>query len=448
MSPSRRDFLRGAGILAGSLFLPGCGGSGGGGRNVANGSLPLFPAGYRFVPLIEIGDSLPQGDGRIADFSGIMVIHDDREVVFNAENENGLIGLYRATFDPDPFARTHLRELSKIVREGDVLSDGSTVTRINQFVANRHHTVAAILETNDPSISEPSAATLNRLYIGPEGGPLQRLLVPVEQTPGGAGRLGLDFYDLDLHEDDDLLLISTYSNDGDIQVNQGLFFLPGASIDAGSMLLSTAQFLPDSGGVIAGLGLCDLSGDGHFVCQAVEQSRTGGAVQSTVSGRTTDSKALRLRSAPKGTVLSRAVQAQGSVALGEAVMGPRIDSRGTVAQVLNTSEDSVALVYGGKTLFEASGELSGFAMKTMWPPVASDTGLVFLLTDTEEGQKLLASDGATTRTYLKEGDEIEGRVLNDMIFGTMPKSVDALGNLVLHGEFLDDSVALVLGMPV
>ena len=129
-------------------------------------------------------------------------------------------------------------------------------------------------------------------------------------------------------------------------------------------------------------------------------------------------------------------------------MGPRIDSRGTVAQVLNTSEDSVALVYGGKTLFEASGELSGFAMKTMWPPVASDTGLVFLLTDTEEGQKLLASDGATTRTYLKEGDEIEGRVLNDMIFGTMPKSVDALGILVLHGEFLDDSVALVLGMPV
>ena len=84
----------------------------------------------------------------------------------------------------------------------------------------------------------------------------------------------------------------------------------------------------------------------------------------------------------------------------------------------------------------------------MWPPVASDTGLVFLLTDTVDGLKLLASDGLITRVYLREGDEVEGRILNDMVFGTMPKAVDSMGNLVLHGEFLDDSVALVLGLPV
>ncbi|MCA9781642.1 MAG: twin-arginine translocation signal domain-containing protein, partial [Candidatus Eremiobacteraeota bacterium] len=419
MSPSRRDFLKGAGVMLGSVFLPACGSSGGGSGPVG-GSLTLFPGGYRFVPLLEVGHALPEGDGTLVGFTGGMVIHDDHEVVFSAENESGQIGMYRAIFDPNPFARNHLLQISKIVREGDVLSDGTTVERLNRFVANRHHSVAAILETNDPTASDPSLALQNRVYIGPEGGPLQRFIDPVTTAPGGNGLLGLNFFDLDIHEDDDLILVAHYTTD-DIRPHQGLFFLPGGSIHSGSVLLSTAQFLPDSSGVIAGLGLCDLSGDGHFVVQT--NSLTEGSDQigaSVVSGRTTDAGALRLRSAPREVVLSRGVRAQADFATGEAVMGPRVDSNGTVAQVLNVTNEELALFYGGRSLFATSGLDESSALQTMWPPVASETGLVFLLGDTQDGQKLMASDGSVTRVYLSEGDEVEGRTLNDMIFGTMP----------------------------
>jgi len=451
---SRRAFLKSLGLALGGFCLSSCdsGGNGfvGGGFS---GNPLLFPGGYIFSRFVREGDPLP-GGGVIADFSGAVIIHDNSEVVFAAEDETGNEGIYRAYFDRSAFAPQRATDIRKVLRQGDVLPDGRTVERIGQFAANLHHSIAVILETSHPTEGEELAGIQTRIYFSEAMGPFLPLLEPLTDLPDGQGKFGLRFGDLDLHEDDDLLVVANYSDDTAFP-KEGLFFIPGAHHPSGEKLFSSRDLVPDADGTISGIGLVDLSDDSNFVCQvrtetAASLRARGGAGNTptaVVAGRARDRGSISLRGAPKGLDVSPAVRSRGGFLEGDSIYGPRVGRTGEVAQIVHVDDEELILAVGEQELFRAGGTLSSDEVSSMWGPVLGRNGLLYICLHSEERQDLVASDGQSFRTYLSQDDDVDGLTIDSIGFGFMPKQVDKDGVMAFYGDFADNTAAVVLGLP-
>ena len=91
--------------------------------------------------------------------------------------------------------------------------------------------------------------------------------------PNDEGEFGSFFGDVDIHDNDDLLFVAHYAARGTVQGRQGLIHLPGGEVtEKGSVVISTADLIPEAGGSITGLGLADMHDNGNFVVQAYGMS--------------------------------------------------------------------------------------------------------------------------------------------------------------------------------
>lgn len=451
---SRRAFLKSLGLAIGGFALSSCGSGGSDGVGNGLGGNPiLFPGGYIFSRFVREGDHLP-GGGVIADFTGAVVIHDNSEVVFAAEDETGNQGIYRAYFDRAAFAPQRATDIRKVLRQGDVLPDGRKVERIGRFAANLHHSIAVILQTSHPTEGEELIGMQSRIYFSEAMGPFLPLLEPFTDLPDGTGRFGLNFGDLDLHENDDLLVTANYSDDTAFP-REGLFFIPGAHHPSGSKLFSNRDLVPDADGIIAGIGLIDLNDDSNFVCQVRTETpaslrgrgRGGNTPTAVVAGRARDLGSISLRGAPEGLDVSPAVRSRGGFLEGDSIYGPRVGRDGKVAQIVHLNDDDLVLAVGEQELFRAGGTVSSDEVSSMWGPVLGRNGLLYICLHSEERQDLVASDGQAFRTYLSQDDEIDGLTVDSIGFGFMPKQVDKDGIMAFYGDFSDNTAAVVLGLP-
>src|SRR5204862_4274364 len=118
--------------------------------------------------------------------------------------------------------------------------------------------VAAVIETTKDTPG---------VYVEKNKGGLQPLVSFLDPLPGGGGTFGGFFGDLDLHDNDDLLLVGHFSTD-DRQNYNGLFHLPGSQAsDTGALLIRSGQLLPQTGAVLVDLGLIGLHDGGNYVVQ-------------------------------------------------------------------------------------------------------------------------------------------------------------------------------------
>ena len=231
--PDRRQFLKLLGGALGGLTLASCdsGGnsnvSGGGGGIVSTadpGATPI-PNGYAFHRVFTLGSD-QHGLDQVIELTPGLMINDNGEIVFYADNSSGGMGLYRLImdFNVDP---PNVIAAEKIVETRDVLNDGRRVDAIGVSDTNAFGNVAVVIGTNAPDITSATEANLPGIYLQTPGSALNPLFSFRAALPGGA-QLGGAVGDLALNDNNDLLLVSHFTLDNaDIQNEQGLFFFQG-----------------------------------------------------------------------------------------------------------------------------------------------------------------------------------------------------------------------------
>ena len=447
----RRDFFRKFGGMVGGAVLLSCG-SGGSGEDRSAGAPPL-PNGYRFFPVAGSGDGMPDGT-TAGDLTGSVKISDHNDIIFQAEDADGADGIYEYAMD---FSGDEPGIVSKrkIVRVGDTLKDGTVVGGLKLGSPNKLGYYATLITTADG---------IQSVYMEKEKQGLDPVAKALDKLPGGRGAFGASFGDIELDDTNSIVLVSHYSPEGGSQPKEGLFYLCGGVVnDAGRLLASSGDLLPESSTTVGRLGLVDIGkNSGQYVAQvncgiSVTQRAPGiypGQASATalIGGSVNGSRpAPRLLGASLSLGLSMA--ASMSALRGDVLYGPRIGGAGDkVAQVIHTGEDILSLWFAGQEIAHTGGlSPEGKVIKSFSGPAVTDSGLLYYLVYTEEGEELCAYNGAASRTLLKSGDKIseqDSMAVMSISFGVSRNMVDKDGRIVFMGVYEDNKKAIIVGTPV
>ncbi len=446
MAMKRRDFLKRFGSLVGGAVVLSCGSSGGG------GDAPPLPNGYRFFRIAESGGDMPDGTAA-NDLPGAVKINDNHDILFEAQDSAGADGVYEYSMDFSG-ETPGIAAKRKIVRVGDTLSDGVVVGGLKLGSPNKLGYYAAILT---------SADGIQSVYMEKDKQGLSPVVKALENLPGGKGKFGASFGDIELDDTNSIVLVSHYSPLNGSQPKEGLFYLCGGMVsDAGRMLASSGDLLPESSTTVGRIGLVDIGkSSGEYVAQincgiAVTQYSKGMApgyspVTALMGGSVNDTLPRRkLLGASLSIGISKA--ASKSALRGDILYGPRIGSGDKVAQVVHTAANTLSLYFDEREIAHTGGlSPSGKVIKSFSGPAVTDSGLLYYLLYTEEGEEMCAYNGAYSKTILKSGDSISDQdtgVIMSMGFGIVRNMVDKDGRIVFMGVFDDGSKAIVVGIPV
>lgn len=165
------------------------------------------------------------------------------EVYFYGNDQTETNGFYELLIDFNG-SRPTVEQKRKVVREGDVLNDSKVVSRVNMADMNNHGSFAATVLTDD---------NLASLYLERDKRGLEPIAGPMTPLPGGDGTFGANFGDLDLHDNNDILLVSHFCPSDTIQGHQGLFHLPGGEVNQqGQIVTSTRDQIPGTDAYLTG----------------------------------------------------------------------------------------------------------------------------------------------------------------------------------------------------
>ena len=445
----RRDFMKVLGSALGAVTLAtSCGKSGG---STAETNVTPIPNGYRFFKVISSGAALPGGN-TLSSIPGTVMLNDANEIHFYGMDQYNANGFYELLMDYGG-SRPVAQPPRKVVREGDILNDKKEVSRINMGDVNNQGSFAAILQTND---------NLPGLYLERQKRGFEPIAGYQTALPGGGGTFGGIFGDVDIHTNDDILLVSHYAPSGSAQGSQGLFYLSGGEVNQkGSVVASTGDSLPDSGGVLTGIGLVDMHDQGNYVMQAYggllqAPNPSSGAMDASapsllINGKVGSPASKTLKSSSPALTTSKRLAAMlGSFPYGEIKNGPRIGASNNAAFVVNqTADNSQQLYYSGKHVI-ATGDVSplGATIVSLSAPVVGSNGLLYYQAVTNAGIELMIYNNVELKTVLSNGDNVDGSLLKNIFFGFMPDQVDSSGRIVLTGDFADGSTSLIIGLPI
>ena len=443
----RRDFLKLLAASSGGLLLSSCGSSSDGTSGGSFGGGSGGPNGYRFVPLINTGQTLPDGR-RLDNLLGGVLINGAGQILFHGSTPEGM-GLYELT--PDYSILTESTDnppvsLRKIVAQGDRLPGGEVALGIGVAVSNarRSHAVLVRHDQNTRTLYlEKNAAGLS---------PVAGFRTPLPIL--GGLRLGGIFGDLDINEQDDLLVVDHFTRERRTASGQGLFLFKEGAVGGNSqLLLSTEDLLPEAQGAVSGLGLVDLNSLGSYVAHVQgpallplqpDDPPAQGLVQASIQ----DPLSAALLAAPSSFL--PVPRGSSRFTPGSSVYGARLaQMSNTVAHIVHKTRDQQALYLNGQQLLQI-GDVSpgGKPVRGFSGPVLSPEGSLFGVVITEEGHELATLSRSGARVLLARGDSIGKRTVNSIVFGLHSDQVDGLGRLVFAGEFTDGSSAIVLGLPV
>jgi hypothetical protein len=450
MPTTRRDFIKGLGGALGAVVLTSSCGSGGdgGGKTIS----PPIPNGYRFYKVKSTGDSLPAGN-KLAAMPGAVMVNNRDEIFFYGADETHANGFYELLIDYGGSRPVILQE-RKVVREGDVLKDSKKVSKISTADINDGGSFATVLHTDDK---------LSGVYLEREKQGIEPVAKYLTKLPDADGRFGAVFGDLDLHDDDDLLMVAHYAPDDSVQGQQGLFYLPDGEVNKkGSLVVSTEDIVPDSGGFVTGLGLVDMNDDGNYVLQAYgispetvdkHKSLKAGEMLNAdvgsmlINGNVKNPFSKVLKSA--SPLLQVRKGSTPEISSGEIKYGPRIGSDNNSAFIMHSQGVHLVLYYNGKQVI-STGAITpqGSIVTGLSAPVVGSDGLLYYQVITDKGLELIIFNGTQSRTILSNNDNVDGSVLRSFFFGFMTEQVDDSGRIVLTGNFGDGSTSLIVGIPV
>ena len=461
MTKTRRDFLKLLGGLGGALVLSSCTWSGG------SKDSPL-PNGYAFYRLFSTGDQLP-GSGEAEFIPPFVKIQDNNQIIFHAgdvyqRNRDGLsMGLYELGMDYGELS-PQITGLHKIVRAGDSLPDGKTVFQVQLADLNHNGSVAVRLLCEE-DVSQSLYLERNRSGGSSDQG-LQKVLGYQTETPDGENVFGAALGNFDLFENDDILVASYWAAKGDASNGESLFYLPGGSVDSsGSILINAGEQLSGSDNFITKLGLMHgFYSDGEYALQVhtdevqSTDASNAGAAQSPGSAvikgsiKNSDASQTSLIAASSGLAVSAAARAQTRASWGDVYFGPRINSAGNVAVVTHPSSDFMVLTVGTNIITQTGLTTpTGMIIAGIGGPVMGPDGLIYYVAASNDKEELLVTNGFQTATILGTGARLfgdQGPYLTTIAFGYAKEQVDGYGRLVFVGEFSDNSLGVMLGLPI
>lgn len=177
------------------------------------------------------------------------------------------------------------------------------------------------------------------------------------------------------------------------------------------------------------------------------QDDAQGAFSANFSGKLdSPTSSLRLRSHPAG-IRARGVLAQ-AAPTGASFFGPRIDSFGQVVQVLHSGDEVVNLYRGSQRLLGFGDRIGAKPIVGMSPPVTGPDGRLYLTTLHEDYEALLVLESTGFNEIIRTGESVQGKVIDEFMFGLMPTQVNASGEIAFAAEFEDGNQAIVIGFPI
>jgi hypothetical protein len=470
MIHSRRDFLRLLGIAMGTT-LSGCGGSGSDYVFTETGSTGPVPLAYRYLKLIKSGDPLP-GGSRLASkvafsldstgdapppFMGAVMLTDSRHVYFHALDETQTRGIYRIDVDANGVRSA----TTPVIREGDVLPDGTVVKDFSDGDVNNEDDFIVAVENPDGVYS---------IQYAEDGGAFS----PLIKSGGALGNIKLA-EDIDQYQavadDGSLLFVAEYMDEaGDCQ-GEGLFYLPGGRPERTRKVLAKGDLLPGTRSVIECFGATEFQADGYYIAQGSARPVTG----SDPGGRPFTFLLRGYRDeTPQVLVLDPALGSFdvsspnfGALA-GNVIMCPRLGDDGSVAYILQGTEpDRTSLWVNPPGALTNRRELAlanlagwpagasratrsprGASVLSLLPPVFGPNGLIYFEMFTDQGMEIVLWDGSNLSTLLARGDVVDGKRVETIIFGALPDCVNSHGEFAAIIEFDDGETDVYLGIPV
>lgn len=454
---SRRDFLGLLGSALGGVALSrgGALAAGGGRFGGGRGGAPPLPNGYRFFNVLTPG---------IADFGlslaavhGGVMINDNAEIVFHAQHTSGAFGVYELAMDwgGDIPAVAGART---ILQQGEALPGGHIIDSIRRGATNAQGNFAAVIQTE-----EAPGVWLQRQKTAFE--PIIEFLDP---APNGLGQFGAAFGDLDLHDDDDLLVVAHFVDPAE-DAEIGLFHLPGAvDSDRGSLILQTGDLIPETETPIVNFGIVDIDDGGEYVAQLEghvprkkrRRRRRGADTNRSATVVADGDDRDGVTAVVRGNVHAPAARAavaatsrrmtDGTAARvrGETVFGPRVADKDTAVTVHRRNTVQV-LTLNGQTITRTDERSPlGARIRGVSAPVLGPDGILYYLLITKLGLELCMTNGQDERTILARGDQIEGLPVNNILHAFHSQQADDAGRIVFACEYADRPMSLVIGVPV
>jgi hypothetical protein len=456
---TRRDFLSLLGTALGGIALSRGSAFGGGRFGGGRSAPPPLPNGYRFFNVLTPGIT-DYGLSLASVYGGVM-INDHGEIVFHAQDTNGAYGVYELTMDYGGDIPAVIGARS-VVRQGETLPGGKVVDSIRRGATNKHGNFAAVIQTEDtPGV-----------YLQREKKELEPIIEFLDPAPEGMGHYGAAFGDIDLHDDDDMLVVAHFV-DVEHDAEIGLFHLPGSiDSDRGRAILQTGDLIPETETPIANFGIVDIDDGGEYVAQLQghkkrkkgrkRRKKAGKRDVDRMSTSITDDDDDRdgVTAVVRGNVNAPAARAavaatsrrmvDGAPARvrGETVFGPRVGDDDT-ALTIHRRDTVQVLTLNGQTITRSKARSPlGARIRAVSAPVLSPDGILYYLLITRLGLELCMSNGVDERTILARGDQIEGLPVNNILHAFHSQQADEAGRIVFAAEYEGRPNALVIGVPV
>lgn len=441
---NRREFIKIISGAIGGAMLTGCGSGG------------SAPSAYRSYRITNQGDVVgtPGNNMVIDSFRGTVHISSDGIITFDAVDADKRSGIFQLGVDLNGRLPAVAWERTALIK-GETLSDGRVVAGFKAMDVNRAGSIAVdILPTT------LSGQRVNHIGSGLYLDVAQQGFEPVmlynRQLLDGAiyttGVLG----DIDLHEGNEMLVVGSYNAvDAEMLPGHGLFYLPGASVSAASMLMSSGDFVPSVNYSLGHLGLVDLHDNGHYVFQGNARP----LVNSQANGTGTDTAGSMLMvtgnvATYETHLLGAAPELGAGDVIGETIYGPRMTASGIPYSVTWDAADEKMVLYHGDQVVIATGDTSpagGSVSLLSTGSVGPGDEIYYTITSIyPSAQDLVVYDGGDHSTLLSRGDVLSdgGAPVEVIYFGATTKHVDDQNRIVLFCSFTDGSSALVVGLPV
>lgn len=440
---NRRDFLKLLGFVVGAS-LTGCGSSGGSGITGGSQGSPFLANGYQFTALATSGGTLPNRSlirAQLSDdelpFMGPVSVNDLRHVCFHATDQSSRNGVYRIDYEK---GGTAVSDVKQVLKEGQVLPDGSTVDDISPGTVNNSDDCAFVVRDTEGKQS---------LQFGEGGGPFQKYLTPYDDVAGEVRLYGALHPEVSVSDSGDIMFCCNYREADGYCRGEGLFYIPGKAKSQARRVLSKEDLLPGTTSAISSFGIFDIDSSGNYLvhgsARPLENDPEDGVSRTyLLQGRVGE--------APQILFADPSLGGAGATP-GSVFMAPRLRTGGYGA-VVQSNSDKTALYLNKKKLIDADLEVGGTLSPrgskiiSMFPPVFGPNGVMLVQAFTESGSEIIASNGQLLYTVLAEGDRVAGKVVNSLMFGVSSRSINSHGEFVTVAYFTDGTASILLGTPV
>jgi hypothetical protein len=425
---NRRQFVVLLSVGAGATLLPACGsGDGDGG----DGGSPPAPNGYRFSPIVSIGDTLPDGDTVASFIPHYMWVGGTTRssLFFQAVGASGTEGIFEFIVD-SASGDARVIEKRTVLTVGMTLEDPThpsgtrTVDREPAWDVSARGTFLVVVESFDL----PPA-----LYQQRRGEDFRRLLgrKPLAEADTRGRMKGVS-----IGENDDLLVVGEVPvEDTETEGPLSLIHFPSGRVTGATRLVTAGDPVP--GGTLLSLSLPMMGADGYFAFQGLVGKADGTESLCIFTSLVSDPGALICHDHDNARDADQPYH-------------PRLSPEGILGEARMLDGGGMELLLDGDRVFGSGDRLpTGGTVTELNPPVFGRDGHVFFAGTANDVSELVTWDGATVRTLLAAGDPIADKVVAKLAFGTRSRQADSENRLVaLVAYEAPASQSIVLGVPV